>query len=142
MEESGNSVCREGTVRKITGDDIIVEITVKSACANCHAKAMCSLSESKQEFIHAKSLYPSKPDVGDKVEVVMRQSMGGKAVLIGYFFPFLVLIIALFAGYWLTKHEAVSVLIALGATAIYYIIIWKLHKKLSKQFIFYVRPIE
>ena len=50
---SENMICKEGIVRAVHGDTIDVEVTVRSACAGCHAKSICIPSEQRQETVPA-----------------------------------------------------------------------------------------
>ncbi|HPY80733.1 MAG TPA: SoxR reducing system RseC family protein [Bacteroidales bacterium] len=136
------TVCNEGIVRKIDGENVTVEITVRSACSNCHAKSLCSTYDRKQNLIHAISLTPENIAVGEKVTVSMQQSMGNKAVVIGYFLPLVVLLVSLILSYKISKNELLSFFITLGATGLYFFFVWLFRKKIEKQFIFYVHKIE
>ncbi|MEG2069795.1 MAG: SoxR reducing system RseC family protein [Bacteroidales bacterium] len=131
-------ICKEGIVRKINPNDVTVEIIVSSACGGCNAKALCMMSEQKNELIMAKNLGNETFEIGETVSISMRESLGKKAVLIGYLFPFLVLIIGLFSTYYFSRNELLSIGIGIGLTVLYYLIIRLLNKKIDKQFIFYV----
>lgn len=137
-----NPWCSEGIVKKIEGNSITVEITMKSACASCQAKGLCPSLEMKQETIKAKSTHPDKLTVGDRVRITMEQSMGGKAVTIGYLLPLFVMILTLFVAFAISKNELLSVILALVFTAIYYLIIWLFGKKIDRQFTFYAEKEE
>ncbi len=129
-------VSHEGIVKTIDGQTITVVMTVQSACAACHAKGMCGASEQSNRAVTALNLNNETFEIGECVNVEMKEELATQAVLIGYLFPFLVLIITFFViGIW-SKNELVNVLIALSATAIYYLIIWKFNKKISKKFVF------
>lgn len=134
--------CSEGVVRQIENHTVTVEITIQSACAGCHVKGLCANSEMKQELIKAKTRYPERLSVGDSVRITMKQSMGGKAIAIGYLFPLVVMIFTLFLSYSISKNELLSVILALILTLIYYFIIWIFSKKIGKQFVFYAEKEE
>ena len=72
----------------------------------------------------------------------MKQTLGMKAVVIAYLFPFIVLALGLFVTYALTKQELISVGVSFGLTAIYYFIISKLKDKFEKEFVFTVKKID
>ena len=78
-----DTICKEGIVRAIHGDQIEVEITISSACSECHAKSICIPSDHKRETVLAQSLYNEHFEVGDKVHLVLKGSAGGKAVVLG-----------------------------------------------------------
>lgn len=135
-------LCNEGIVRKIDNQKVLVEITVRSACSNCHAKSLCSTYDRKQDLIHATCLHPDTIAVGDQVTVTMQQSMGSKAVIIGYVLPLVVLIFSLILSYKISQNELLSVLITLIITGLYFFSVWLFRKKIDKQFLFYVHKTE
>ncbi len=130
------TVCNEGIVRKIDGENVTVEITVRSACSNCHAKSLCSTYDRKQNLIDAISLTPENIAVGEKVTVSMQQSMGSKAVVIGYFLPLVVLLLSLILSYKISQNELLSFFITLGATGLYFFSFGYLEKKLRNSLSF------
>lgn len=60
---------------------------------------------------------------GDRVEVIMRQSLGLQAVLMGYFLPFLLFLITLIVSLSLINNEGVAALLAIGILIPYYMIL-------------------
>lgn len=142
MTSESNQVCSKAIVREIKENYLLVEMTVSSACAACHAKGACGASEQKQEKLKIICSEPSKYKIGELVNVELKQTLARKAVLIAYFFPFLVMIIALFGIYVITKNELLSIGISFAATALYYFIISKLKKKLEKEFVLTVKKSE
>ena len=136
------NLCKEGIVREIVGDRVKVEMTVSSACSECHARSICLPSDRKQEFVMAHTLSDEQFVPGEHVQIVLRRSLGNKAVLLAYFIPFCVLMVSLFGCYALTKNELLSVLVCIVFVAIYYVFMIKRSKKIDKQFVFYVKKIE
>ena len=81
---SKNEVSHEGTILEITPEFTTVEIIAQSACAACHARGLCGVADEKQKII----MVPTDPygsyKEGDKVLVLLKKSMGMKAVWISY----------------------------------------------------------
>ena len=138
---SQDTICKEGIVRAVNGESVEVEITISSACSECHAKSICMPSDHKQETVLAKSLYGEHFETGDKVQLVLKGSAGRKAVVIAYLLPLIVLIVALFGSYLLFHNELVSVVICLVFLVLYFIILKKQSKKIEGGFEFYVKKI-
>ena len=134
-----NTICKEGIVRAIQGDQIEVEITISSACSECHAKSICIPSDHKRETVLAQRLYNEHFEVGDKVQLVLKGSAGGKAVVLAYLLPFLVLMVALFGTYAITKSELAGVIVSVVFVVIYYIILKTQNKKIEQNFQFFVK---
>lgn len=131
-------VCKEGIVRKLEDEKVWVEIVVSSACGGCVAKGMCNISEKKNEIVEALNLNGEELAIGDKVQIQMQESRAHQAVVLGYFLPFIVLIVGLFGCYALTHIEWLSALVAFALTAIYYLVLKMFDKRLAKNFTLYV----
>ncbi len=120
------------------GENIDIEITVSSACSECHAKSICIPSEQRQEFVTARALYGESFEIGERVHLVLKQRAGWKAILIAYLIPFLVLIAALFGSYAIFRNELASVIASLVFLVAYYFILKHFRHKIDKQFTFFV----
>lgn len=79
--------------------------------------------------------------VGDRVEVLLTERLGWKAVLLAYIMPFVVMMIAIaLLGLW-SSNEVVVGTLSLVAVAIYYIILSFFRNRLQKQFSFTAQKI-
>ena len=130
----------EGVVVSINGDKAHVQIVQTSACSACKARSMCMSSESQQKEMDVILLEPVQ--VGDKVEVEVRERLAWKAVLLAYILPFIVMlaIIAIldFATNW---SEAVIGTLSLCGIALYYIGLGVFKHRLQRQFVFTARKV-
>lgn len=133
-----DQVCKEGIVRKIQENHIWVEIVVSSACGGCAAKSLCNITEKKNELVEAQNISGEVFQIGESVNLQMKQHFARKAVLLGYGLPCVVLLLGLFGCYALTRIDWLSVIVALALTAIYYLVVKKLDRKLTNDFVFYV----
>lgn len=136
-----DTICKEGIVRAIHGDNIEVEITISSACSECHAKSICIPSDHKRETVTAQSLYGEHFEVGDKVQLVLKGNTGNKAVVLAYLLPFIVLMVVLFGTYALTKSELAGVIASVVCVVIYYLILKTQNKKIEQNFQFFVKAL-
>lgn len=130
----------EGVVVSINGDKAHVQIVQTSACSACKARSMCMSSESQQKEMDVMMLEPMQ--VGDKVEVEVRERLAWKAVLLAYILPFIVMlaIIAIldFTTNW---SEAVIGTLSLCGIALYYIGLSVFKHRLQTQFSFTARKL-
>ena len=130
----------EGIVLGIDGEKAHVQIVQTSACSACKARSMCMSSESQSKEMDAVMLEPMQ--IGDKVEVEVRERLAWKAVLLAYILPFIVMlaIIAVldFATTW---SEAVVGTLSLCGIALYYLGLSVFKDRLQKQFSFTARKI-
>lgn len=100
---------------------------------------MCMSSESQEKEMDALMLEPMQS--GDRVEVMVAEKLGWKAVLLAYIMPFVVMLAVIAGLEWVLDSEAVIGSIALGAVAVYYIVLSFFRKRLQKQFSFTVRKL-
>jgi len=129
-----------GVVLRINGTTAHVEIVQTSACSACKARSMCMSSESQQKEMDAVMLEPM--NVGDQVEVEVRERLAWKAVLLAYIMPFFVMIgIIIFLDFSTDWSEAVVGTLSLCGIALYYIGLSVFKHRLQKQFIFTARKI-
>ena len=121
-----NEISHTGTIIGITPEYTTVEIIAQSACAACHARGMCGVADESQKII----MVPTDPyagyKVGDEVFVMLKRSMGMKAVWISYVIPLLILMILILSLSSVTVHEVYAGLAAIGGVALYYLVIYHL----------------
>ncbi len=121
------------------GDTAVVRIAQTSACAACHAAKMCMASESREKRIEARMVEPM--NVGDEVEVIVREQAGWLAVLLAYVLPFVLLVAAVAVLGQLGWSEVQAGTAALLSVAVYLVILRMFRDKLQRQFTFWVRKI-
>ncbi|MBQ5572260.1 MAG: SoxR reducing system RseC family protein, partial [Bacteroidales bacterium] len=71
-----------------------------------------------------------------EVNVKMTQTMGTKAVLIGYALPFVVVMIGLFVLIGVGVNEGIAALVSLVLPTAYYVVLYLLRDKIKKVFNF------
>ena len=134
-----NEITHSGKIIEITPDFTTVEILVSSACASCHAKSLCGMSEEEEKVI----MLPTDPyatyNVGDEVMVCSKMAMGLKAAWISYVIPLAILMALILVLTSVGVNEFISAISAVGAVGVYYFIIWLLREKLQDEFVFYIK---
>ena len=80
--------------------------------------------------------------IGDTVEVIIKQRMGWKAVVIAYIVPLIVLVGTLAVLDMRMESEALAGVIALGVTGVYFIVLRLFRDKLQREFSFSIRKTE
>ncbi len=130
----------EGIVLSMHDGIARVQIVQTSACSACKARSMCMSSESQAKEMDAVML--EKMQVGDRVEVEVRERLAWRAVLLAYILPFVVMM-AVIAGldYFTNWSEAIVGTLALCSIALYYIGLNAFRNKLQKQFTFTARKL-
>ena len=134
-----NEIVHPGKVIEMTPDFTTVEITVSSACASCHAKSLCGMSEEQDKVI----MLPTDPyatyNVGDQVQVCTKMSMGLKAAWISYVIPLAVLMVLILTLTSAGVNEFISAGVSIGGVGLYYFVIWLFRKRLQNEFVFYIK---
>ena len=132
-----NEITHEGIVKEVLADGVLVEMTVTSACAACHAKSACMAHDGQKRLVKAQILGTDDFTVGERVRISMKSSLGGKAVLLAYILPLFILLGMLLLSIQLFENELVAFGITVAALAIYYICLKLFSKKIATEFVFY-----
>ena len=130
----------EGTVSSICGNSMTVRIVAASACGGCAAQSCCMPSGNRDIDIRVDG-FSGDFVSGERVRVIMRQSLGLRALCIGYLAPLAVVLTILPVVYVITGNELASGLLALFSLVPYYFILKLLNRKISKTFGFTVQKI-
>lgn len=133
-----NEIRHEGRIVEITPEFTTVEILVSSACAACHAKGLCGMSEAEEKVIMVPTDPYAQHNVGDKVTVMTKMSMGMKAVWISYVVPLIILMILILSLSEIFDSQLLCGLASLGGVALYYFIVWLFRSRLQNEFGFYL----
>tara|TARA_R110001583_G_scaffold33438_5_gene112970 strand:+ start:3929 stop:4354 length:426 start_codon:yes stop_codon:yes gene_type:complete len=137
--QNNKQIDHVGTISDIKDEKITVSILNVSACAGCHAKSACSMSDMKEKEIDIID-YSSSFKLGEEVKVVYQESLGWLALLLAYVLPFVLVLITLFIATAFT-NELISGLLALGILLPYYSLLYFLKDRLKKTFSFTIHKI-
>ena len=137
---SSKEIEHPGVITNIDSSKIKVNITTYSACSSCNAKGICSISDVKDKMVEV----PNTGDffVGQEVQVILNQTLGFKALYLGYVQPFIVVLITLIITSSLTRNEVLAGLISLGALAPYYLVLYYYKEKIRNKFTFAIKKQE
>ena len=129
-----------GRVDAVTPTDIRVIITSQSACASCHAKGACTASDSSEKVV---VITKSNHNffVGEIVKVLLRRSLGYKALFLGYILPLIVLIVSLVIFTVAGINEGMAGLLSLLMLIPYYLILYLFKNAITKQFNFEIEKL-
>lgn len=124
----------DGIVKENSGKSVTISISATSACSGCHARGTCSTFGSEEKIIEVNGSYNVKP--GETVTVRMMQSMGFRALILGYVLPFISVVTVLVALISLDFTELTAGLISLGVLLPYYFILFLFRKRINEKFTF------
>jgi sigma-E factor negative regulatory protein RseC len=131
------SIEHEGIVESADDRSLKVKIISDSACSGCHAEGFCLISGQKEKDIVIPGKYFVSP--GDSVKVLMKKSMGYKALFLGYILPFIVFMAALIILVIFSVGELYAGLGALAVLIPYYLTLWFFRKRIENKFTFTIK---
>lgn len=139
MDERRNkgTISHEGIVHRKDNNSVVVRITSSSACSGCHAEGYCNISDQKEKLINVTGSYDVSP--GDRVILLMTQSMGFRALSLGYLLPLVVLIAGLVVFLSLSVPELTAGLLSIGILIPYFLILYFLRDRISNKFNFTIK---
>ena len=137
---SVSEISHRGRIVSVTPEVTTVQIVSESACAACHAKGLCSLGDAAHKEVELPTRGWDNYQVGDEVSVVLRASMGHKAVWLAYVIPLLVMVAALLGTLAAGGSELLAGGVAIAAVALWYGVVWLLRDRLRNEYIFTLKP--
>lgn len=134
-----STIEHKGVISEINENAIFVDLSVQSACAACHAKSVCGI-DSAQKTIEVRTDNRSF-NIGERVKVVMRESLGMKALFLGYLLPFIVVISTLMILLSAEVSEGFSGLISIIVLVPYYFVLYFFKDRIKREFNFDIEKI-
>lgn len=130
----------EGIIVHIEKDVAHVKIDSQSACSACHAKGVCGAADQEEKFLDV-TLYGESYEKGELVKVQVAKRMGFKAVALGYFYPFLLLMLVLVITLAADVPELKAGSFALLSLIPYYLGLYLARKRIESSFTFSIQKI-
>ncbi len=131
---SEETVSHEGVITKIDGDTLEIKIIAQSACAACHAKSACTMSDQAEKVLTVPKPEDQEFQLFQKVKVVMAVGQGNKAAVLAYLVPIILLLSALFICLGIGLSEGLAALIGIVVLIPYYFILYLRRDQLKKKF--------
>ncbi|MBP5332754.1 MAG: SoxR reducing system RseC family protein [Bacteroidales bacterium] len=110
-----------------------------SACSACHAAGLCGMADVAEKAVELATNPYASYKVGDEVDLVLKASMGMKAVWLAYFIPLLVLLAVILGLIALGVGEIAAGLSGIGATGVYYFLLWLFRDRLRNEYVFTIK---
>ena len=130
------SISHRGRIVRVTPEVTTVEIISSSACAACHASGVCGMSEYTKKAIEVRTRAWDNYEPGQEVNVVLKASMGHKAVWLAYVVPLLVLLAVLLGSLALGAGELAAGLGSIVGVGLYYLFLWLFRDRLRNEYVF------
>lgn len=133
------SVSHKGKIVRITPQVTTVSILQHSACGECHAAGLCGMADLAEKTVEVPTSPYAFHNVGDEVEVLLKASMGMKAVWLCYAIPLVVLLGTVLALMALGVAEVPAGLAGIAAIGLYYLLLYLLRDKLKNEYVFVIK---
>lgn len=135
-EKIGDQIQHDGIITLVEPDKLSVSIISMATCASCQVKGACSASDMKEKIVEVKPHANQDYKAGDKVIIAIDQKVGTWAVLFGYVFPLIIVVVALIIFTNLIADEGRAGLISIALLAPYYAILYFTRKRMANNFEF------
>ena len=133
MSNSSKEIKHRAKIVRITTNCVDVAVEASEACSSCHAKSICTSGSDQEKIISVFTDNAPLYQVGEDVEVAMQRTMGIKAVMWAYMFPFLLVFTLLLILLQTGCGELASGLVSLATLIIYYFALYLLRNRISKE---------
>ena len=140
MSKNGQ-IEHEGVIHEIGENILKVHFIMESSCSGCHAKGVCNLEERNGEILEVKKKAHEVYEKGEKVKIVIRESLGLKAVLIAYLIPFMIVMVSLFTFVEILQNEIKAGIISLILLVPYYLLVYFYRSRIKKEIDFTIEKI-
>lgn len=133
------SISHKGKIVKITPQVTTVAFTQHGACSECHAAGLCGMGDMADKSVDVPTDPYNKYKVGDEVEVLLKASMGFKAVYLAYLIPLLIILACILGLMALGVGEVVAGLSGIAAVGVYYLLLWLFRGRLQTEYVFTIK---
>lgn len=125
-----------GIISEVSDNLVRVSVLPEAACGSCSVRSSCSIGETGEREIEVFRRKGDSYSTGEEIRVILEQSLGLKALVIGYILPFLVVLFMLILLTSLGLSEGFAGLVALLSLIPYYTGLSFFRDKLKKEFSF------
>lgn len=133
------TISHKGKIVNMTPQVTTVSILQHAACGECHAAGICGMGDMAEKLVEVPTDPYGNYSVGDEVEVLLKASMGLKAVWLCYAIPLVVLLGTVVGLLSAGVEEAVAGLVGLAAIGLYYLLLYLFRNKLKNEYIFTIQ---
>jgi sigma-E factor negative regulatory protein RseC len=132
-----NIIEHSGIVTSVTGNMATVRFLTSSACAGCQASGVCDAGGTNEKVVTARC--DEEIHTGDHVSIIMKESLGFRALFLGYLLPFLLVLTLLIVLSLLSFSEVIAGVASLLLLPPYYYLLYLKKEKISNKFSFIIK---
>ena len=132
-------ISHKGRIVRMTPQVTTVAIEQHGACGTCHAAGLCGMADVTEKAVDLPTDPYAGYGVGDEVDLVLKASMGMKAVWLAYCIPLVVLLAVILGLIALGVGEIAAGLSGIGAVGVYYFLLWLFRDSLRNEYVFTIK---
>ena len=132
-------ISHKGRIVRMTPQVTTVAIEQHGACGSCHAAGLCGMADVTEKAVDLPTDPYAGYGVGDQVDLVLKASMGLKAVWLAYCIPLVVLLAVILGLIALGVGEVVAGVSGIGAVGVYYFLLWLFRDSLRNEYVFTIK---
>lgn len=138
MNGSTDYIEHKAIVEKVNPltQEVTVRIEDTDECGDCPASGFCNSNGEPSNKVTIVTPMASFLKEEDIVNVRGTEKMHRKAIMYATVFPCIVLVVMMVGIYLLTHSQLASALSGLGATLVFYVLLWCFRSKISREFTF------
>ena len=133
------TISHKGKIVNMTPQVTTVSTLQHAACGECHAAGICGMGDMAEKLVEVPTDPYGNYSVGDEVEVLLKASMGLKAVWLCYAIPLVVLLGTVVGLLSAGVEEAAAGLVGLAAIGLYYLLLYLFRNKLKNEYLFTIQ---
>lgn len=137
---SAKSIEHPGVISEVSDTMVRVSFTAYSACSACHAKGICSAAEMQDKSVEIPR--HEHFDVDEKVKIILKQSLGYRALFLSYVLPFLIVLLTLVLFSVISDNELITGMISLTILFPYYLMIYLFRGQIKRDFSFFLKKLD
>lgn len=139
MLTSNNNIEHPGIIYRIESDKILVKIEPQSACGSCQSKSYCGMAEVAEKIVEVHPSANHTYNVGQKVVISLKKSLGYRALFLGYLLPFLFVMFTLIITIGITGNEPLAAITSLLVVVPYYYYLYRNRETIKSSFRFLIK---
>jgi sigma-E factor negative regulatory protein RseC len=128
------SISHEGVIEETDSKEIRVKITDIAPCGDCQAREACPASHGDEKILTV-PMIDSGYRAGEKVRVTIAQSLGFRALFLGYGLPLILVLTVMLVMTGISDNELTTGLVSLTILLPYYVALRLLRGRIDRQFL-------
>lgn len=126
-------ITKKGKVVGVKNGKLLVAVDNVSACAGCHQRTACLLTDCKVKVLEIDVKNVSSYKEGQEVEVCLQENAAKLAIIFAFVLPLVLLIVSLWIFMIFMQNEIKSAVFSLILMFFYYFCLFLCKDKLAKK---------